>query len=485
VTPRVSAPEYSLLDLFGTIQAGEKDTSKLLESCARLFHADGASLFLSDPLSGAYVLAAAHGTGKRIPNGTQIDAGIGIAGRALESGHVVKIDGAHPSNPYVNSSLVVPLVVRGSLPVGALNLSRGADADAYEQEDVKLAEAVATTLAFLFENALLVQRLESSHKRLQAILSGLSITTLLFDADGNLIAAAHPGAEDALHNPRIQATIASLRNEASLKGNVARFLLQSESTPQDLEAIDIAVVPLPEGGYAVTLEDVTREVQLQRSLEQNRRLAEIGQMTATVAHEIRNPLTSLRAVGQVLAEGSENAEFGTMIQEEVDKLSELCDQFLDFAKPVGLVQRPTDLQSLLAGLVQSCQADASAAGVHLSLLQAPTECGFEERNFCLDPRRVEQAARNLVLNGIQATPSGGAVSVILEPHGFSVEDTGRGIPPDLMGRLFTPFFTTKPKGTGLGLCTVKKIMEAHGGSISVETAPTGTRFTVVLSNART
>lgn len=472
---------YGLLDLFGAIQAGETDTVKLLEGCARLFAADGASLFLWRPESRGFVLAAAQGDGRRIPEGARIEQGAGVAGQAMDAGRVSLLNEPHPQIAELSSALVVPLAVRGRAAVGALNLSRRANSQPYAQHEVELAEAVATTLAFLFENALLVRRLEEGRAQLQAILSGLKIDTLLFDQGGHLQALSHEDAKHLLEDTATDAAVQRLRAEAAVTGEVARFLLQREPEPGLLTAKDLAVVPLPDGGFAVTAEDVSREVSLQRSLEDARRLAELGQMTATLAHEIRNPLTSLRAVGQVLAE-TESAEFGKMIEEEVDKLCELCDQFLDLARPVGLTFEPTDLGQLLARLVRAHQPDAVAAGVSLALLQAAN--GVGHRLPDLDPRRIEQAARNLILNALQATPSGGSVSVILEPLGFSVEDTGPGIPPELRDRLFTPFFTTKTRGTGLGLCTVRKIVEAHHGAIAYETSPKGTRFTVRLPDPR-
>lgn len=471
------AAQYSVIDLMNSLQAGEKDPVTILVSVAKLFDADGASLFLLDPVTSDFVLAAATGTSKRIPNGTRIELASGVAGRAIAKGQAILLNDAHPIHGDVDSSIVIPLAVVGSHPMGVLNLSRSAHAEPYVADDVSLATTVSTTLTFLFQGAYLLQRVEAGQQKLEAILSGLSIETFLFDANGNLVSTSHPNAEVLLFDHHVEEAIASLRAEANVKKSVARHRLNSEIGAHASKVLDIAVIPLPEGGYGVTIEDISREVTLQQSLEQSRRLAEIGKMTATIAHEIRNPLTSLRAVGQMIASGESSEEFGEMIQDEVAKLTDLCDQFLDFAKPLSLELRDCSLQSILCPLVASCQVDAKATGVELELFES---IDAEGKLMRLDANRIEQAARNLILNAIQAMPNGGKVSVIVTGQGFTIADTGPGMAPEILGNLFTPFFTTKAKGTGLGLARVKKIIEAHLGTIEVKSSAAGTEFTVRL-----
>jgi signal transduction histidine kinase len=137
------------------------------------------------------------------------------------------------------------------------------------------------------------------------------------------------------------------------------------------------------------------------------------------------------------------------------------------------------VEALARSVIERHQAEFYAAGIRLRLETKPDLPTIE-----CDPLRVEQVFRNLILNAMQACKSGDRVNVEVEATGFAVKDTGEGIRPDLMINLFAPFFTTKASGTGLGLSTVRKIVDAHGWDIRVESSPAeGTAFRVFYRRA--
>lgn len=193
-----------------------------------------------------------------------------------------------------------------------------------------------------------------------------------------------------------------------------------------------------------------------------RRLAEIGQMTAAIAHEIKNPLTGIRSAAQLIVSMPDQAvELAHMVEEEAMKLSELCNQFLDFARPIEPNFGPVDLFVIATKLREIHQHEFWEASVELKILG-------DSNPVLGDRHQIERVMQNLMLNGLQATSSGGAVTIQILAKGFSVSDTGTGMDDEALSKLFQPFFTSKPKGTGLGLSNCQKIISAHGGAIVVD-----------------
>jgi len=257
---------------------------------------------------------------------------------------------------------------------------------------------------------------------------------------------------------------------------VLNFSRHANSRPfaeADLErAIAVASHVALAASNAKLMERLKGEI---KEAERLRRLAEIGQMTATIAHEIRNPLTGIRSAAQMVREDiSEADEFLGVIEEEVLKLNELCEQFLEFAKPLQLNLEPTDLSELVETVINLQRQDFLSEGVELTV-----ETGSNEPKINLDNRRIEQVVHNLLRNARQACRKGGRVRVSVKGLELKIEDDGVGMTEEQREKLFTPFFTTKSNGTGLGLSNVRRILDAHKASVVVETEfGEGSRFTV-------
>ena len=228
-------------------------------------------------------------------------------------------------------------------------------------------------------------------------------------------------------------------------------------------------------GAVVLFEDITEYLNLESRLSEMERLAAVGQMTATIAHEIRNPLTALRGAVDLMRQEEPLPEslslYIEVIQQEAQRLTEIAEEFLEFAKPFQLQIRPTPLKPLLQRvlLVQSPTLQSMRVQTVLDApdnLTAPADIG-----------RLEQALHNLVQNAAHAMPDGGVVTLSACEHDewikISVQDTGSGVPPEIRDKIFTPFFTTRTRGTGLGLSIVKKIIEGHGGKVTLECPPEG------------
>ncbi|HET8770134.1 MAG TPA: ATP-binding protein [Gemmatimonadaceae bacterium] len=258
---------------------------------------------------------------------------------------------------------------------------------------------------------------------------------------------------------------------------------------------------LSEAGGATTVifQDISDEKRVEALRLRAQRLEAVAELSASLAHEIKNPLASIRsAVEQMSRRPAANADertLGDLIVRETDRLSRLLSEFLDFAR-VQVVRRDRiDLRRVAEGAAALAAAHPDRAGQGELRLDMPDEPALIEG----DEDLLHRAIFNLVLNAMQVTPEGGTVSVslrVLQPseqrsglpfHGPALElevaDSGSGIPLEVQDRLFEPFATTKPGGSGLGLAIVHRAIEAHRGVILVDTESTGTRFSVLLPAA--
>ncbi|MEX2242401.1 MAG: ATP-binding protein [Fimbriimonadaceae bacterium] len=493
-------------DIFSLNELAEGDLDsylqKVADRAASKFDASGASIFLSDDDSGLYRVRARAGSHSTVPDSAVIVRSQGIAGRVVTAG-TARILGDIGSEPdlidigpkersSVASSLIVPLIEPSGEVIGVLNLSRHEAANKFESDDLELAKAVASMVALAVSNARLMHKLrrqmyevQNTSEKLQAVFDSVSTAMLVLDPVGNV--AEFNASARALVSRKGKGWVRSESVTPAIQGAIES--LRESGASQSVRVLDpgsgkswlLHGTPLTSGGLVLTMLDLTDHEAALRESERLIRLAEIGQMTAAVAHEIRNPLTGIRSAAQVVRDDpSVAAEFLAVIDEEVVKLSNLCDEFLAFARPLELELLPCDLGAIVADVCERQRPEFDADGVELTLQVAT---GMPTIN--LDARRVGQVVINLLRNARQACSRGSKVQVRVESGWFSVADYGHGMAPDLLERLFSPFFTTKPDGTGLGLSNVRRILDGHGAKVSVESElGKGSRFTVQFDRSR-
>lgn len=239
-------------------------------------------------------------------------------------------------------------------------------------------------------------------------------------------------------------------------------------------------------GVVQIMEDVTNDVRLEAEMSRMSRLADIGQLAAKVAHEVRNPLSSIKGAAQLMrneyAHIGPLREFLDIIVDEVNGLSRITSDLLDFARPMQLDLHPTNLNDLAERCLHFLGKDLKESQVEVVFDLDP-----HLPDISGDPKQIEQVMRNIILNAVQAMQNGGVLTVSTRYNReeqtvmASFHDTGVGIPPEKLEEIFHPFVTTKTKGTGLGLPIVRKIMENHGGRVDVSSsAREGTTFRVTF-----
>ncbi len=239
-------------------------------------------------------------------------------------------------------------------------------------------------------------------------------------------------------------------------------------------------------GYVILFRDLTEVRSLRKEIERSQRLASVGRLAAGVAHEIRNPLSSIKGFATYFKERYQNIPedhqtAGIMIQ-EVDRLNRVVGQLLEFARPVNVRPKPTDLNTLVDDSIKLIERQAAEKKIAIK-----TNNSARLKQIRLDPDRVNQVLLNLYLNAIESMEAGGVLTIDLTSNGetngikITVSDTGCGISQEDQSKIFDPYFTTKSSGTGLGLAIAHNIVEAMGGTIKVKSDPAkGTTFTLVL-----
>ncbi|HEM45745.1 MAG TPA: PAS domain S-box protein, partial [Alphaproteobacteria bacterium] len=329
-------------------------------------------------------------------------------------------------------------------------------------------------------------RITSFNPEAERITSQPSATVL-----GRSLEDVIPGALDLVHErapaterralPRARLRFRNARGAELHLGVAASILRGADGSPD---------------GHVVIFQDVTEVVAMEQELRSSERLAAVGEMAAKIAHEIRNPLASISGSIQILAAGrapeaeddAEARHLMDIVVRETDRLNALITDFLLYSRP-----SPPDIKAVVARgvldevaeLLENVRRDDVQIGVS----------GSNALQVQADPGQLRQVVWNLASNALDAMPQGGRLVLGVEPaaaHGpqaagafrrkgaqahsgeeapwvqITVSDTGHGMSPDVRERLFEPFFTTKPNGTGLGLATVYRIADSHGGSVEID-----------------
>jgi signal transduction histidine kinase len=224
--------------------------------------------------------------------------------------------------------------------------------------------------------------------------------------------------------------------------------------------------------------------QTEEQLRRADRLSALGELSAGMAHEIRNPLGSIKGAVEILKDDyrpdEAKYEFIQILQKETDRLNHIVQEFLGFARPKQPEFQFADLNKAIESVLTLTAQEAKKAGVKVDKRLDPS---IGKRS--LDAGLLKQAFLNLILNAIQAMPGGGVLSVESGLRGDAIEvtigDTGIGISEENRKKLFSPFFTTKKNGTGLGLAITYRIIQNHRGTIDVKSEQgKGTMFTVKI-----
>ena len=382
--------------------------------------------------------------------------------------------------------------------------------------------AVGGVLAIFWANKYHTSRrqLQNTQALAEEVINSLPMGLLTVDQEGIITrynrfippllgAEATPGALlgtklTAYNGADWQKLVAALDNDEPLLEQEGLFASAAHEIPISLSAGKITGEAGQPLGYVFVLRDLSEVKQLEEQLRRNERLSALGTLAAGVAHEIRNPLSSIKGFALLLsnrfAPQDPAKETAKILIQEVERLNRVVSELLAFARPNNLNLVPTSLNSIMENTLRLAELDAKGKQVSLR-----AESAENLPDIPLDGERFTQALLNLVLNAVQATPAGGTVTIRtgldmgthgLPTHGMGtrtktphmmvqIHDTGHGMDAETMQHIFSPYFTTKAAGTGLGLSIASGIIAKHGGTLhATSTLGNGSTFTISLPLAQ-
>jgi len=504
--------ELSLLFRVSQLLAITDDLSSLMsdlvETLADALQVERVSLLLLTPDEEALEVRASHGLP---PEGrhARVPLGDWVAGRVLRDALPIRVGDIaselhRPSRQgyRTGACLVVPLYA-GVQPIGVLAFSDPIGRTSFTDDEMGLALSVARMAA----PAITVRELASSNalqlnriKHLESF-----VRNLLEHLPGGVMTVDAPGTVTYL-NPRGEKILGVQSAEAV--GRPYHDVLKSPEGISPLLATLTSVGPLEHeevsvigpAGVPVTLDLSTSlwtndqgepqgiiiafsalgRSEIPEKTRRSQTLATLGELSAGLAHEVRNPLagmlTSAQLIAQRLSENDPCREYANLILEEGQRLEDLIRSLLDFARPSKLNFAECSVHEILDRALSLVKPL-----IHAQKIQVRRQYVSSVGQILADRQGLLQVFLNVILNAIQAMPQGGVLTLetLTQKEGVTVEigDTGEGIPPELLARIFDPFFTTKPEGTGLGLALSLKIVSDHGGKVTARSEPgQGSRF---------
>ncbi len=394
------------------------------------------------------------------------------------------------------SSLVfVPMKIRDNV-VGVLGADNARSGRPIPEHRVGALQIAAGQAARAVERARLYDEALQARRFIEAVVDALGSGLLTLDGGGRVL-RVNPYALHTLglrRHPDPGTPVDALGLDADLVAWVRTMLDGAPAEPREFpvrvggEPREFVWVPsrfetAGEPGLILQFRDVTREKRLRRTWERMDRLASLGRMAAGVAHEVRNPLTGVALLLDDLHDrlaGEADRALVARALGELERLEGIVQELLDYARVDRGHKRRCDAAEVVRSSLFLVQKAARSQGVDVVVAVADAA-----GPVLADPDKLKQALLNLYLNALQAMPDGGRLRVAVEEVGdrvrIRVEDTGTGIPAGELDRIFEPFYSLRPGGSGLGLSIAHTIAEDHGGRLDVVSAPgEGARFTLDL-----
>jgi PAS domain S-box-containing protein len=400
--------------------------------------------------------------------------------------------------------------------IAVMALGRKASAEPLSSEDMALLAAVAAQAATALENGRLYRQLrvkadeldrmrEFSENILESLNDGIAVVDRsdrivrwnrrLEELYGIRHEAAVGRRLDELFDQGFFEVLRSGRRESPEGAAFYRVPIATRHEPVRRLLVNVATTPLrhADGAVAGTIllvEDISARVQLEEQLQISEKMASIGLLAAGVAHEVNTPLTGISSFVQMLMQGAEPDDPRTQVLEKIERqtfrAAKIVNGLLNLARPAQVDSGPVDINAVINDVLSLLEHQLRTGRIQVRKelsAQAAFVQGIEYK--------LQQVLLNLFLNARDAMPKGGWLTIVTRSNGdtatIEVADTGSGIPPDQLSRIYDPFFTTKDtaKGTGLGLSITYGIVQEHGGSITCDSSVGhGTRFTLTLPAAR-
>jgi PAS domain S-box-containing protein len=401
--------------------------------------------------------------------------------------------------------------------IAVMALGRKASAEPLSSEDMALLAAVAAQAATALENGRLYRQLRVKADELERlrefsenILESLNDGLAVVDRNDRIVrwnrrleelyGIRHEEAVgrriDEIFESGFIDVLRSARRESPEGAALYRVPLSTRHEQPRRLLVNVATTPLRDSdaaiaGTIVVVEDISSRVQLEEQLQISEKMASIGLLAAGVAHEVNTPLTGISSFVQMLMQGAEPDDPKTKVLEKIERqtfrAAKIVNGLLNLARPAQVESGPMDITAVINDVLSLLEHQFRTSRIQVRKELSPSAPFVQGIEY-----KLQQVFLNLFLNARDAMPRGGWLTIVTRAAGDAVAveigDTGSGIPPDHLSRIYDPFFTTKDigKGTGLGLSITYGIVQEHGGTITCDSiVGQGTRFTLTLPVAST
>lgn len=427
---------------------------------------------------------------------------------SLNDPRITKIDKMITMRLNRGRIVYAPLTVKGKI-IGCMGVNRPMSGSPISDEEIDAFTIFANQASIIVENSQFSRQLMSERNLNESILESSPNGILTIDSHGKII-SINKAAEQILSvhqedilNTNIKDAVGTYRTLSILSD----ILLKTSSrTSRECDfrkedgsrcCLEVTTSSLQdingnETGMLFLFRDLTEKKIISEQVQRMGKLASVGQLAAGVAHEIRNPLMGIGATLELTMENlnldNPQREMLVRSMEEIERIDDIINDLLDLAQPREMNFEPGGINEIVKDASQFLSGVCQKENVELIL-----HCDDNISPIHIDKGKIRQVIINIALNAIQSMETKGMlkISTSVLNHGYygfsdggvqiTVEDNGRGIAPEMKEKVFDPFFTTRPDGTGLGLYNCHKIVEAHHGSILIEdTASGGTKVTVLL-----
>jgi len=418
----------------------------------------------------------------------------------------VKID----MNVNLNSLLVLPLISHNSL-IGFVMLGNKTNEKEFSEDDIKNVTNILSQIIVIVEYSIFYEEILNLKNYNDSIINSITSGVITTNLHGQIITINKSAefvlstkAENVIHKP-IQNIFKNVLNndfniEKAIKHgeNILNREITLEKKDKTFVVLGLSLAVLKDRknhiiGSVVSIEDLTEKIALENQIRRAEQLSALGEMSAGIAHEIKNPLTSIYGFTSLLPKKLDDKKFLdkyiTTVTREVNRLNKIVERFLSFAKPRMSGTQSCNLNDVIENSLSLLHFQIKKSEITLkkNLLPLPSVIG--------DPQQLEQVCINLIMNAIQIMDKGkkilkistGVVLKRMLDNQFKefivlkINDNGPGIPADKIDKIFNPFYTTKLEGTGLGLSISSQIIEEHDGTIEVSSSQDeGTTFYIYL-----
>lgn len=434
--------------------------------------------------------------------------GEGIVGKVAATGEprliydIRKEEKTAQEDPSIVSQLIVPMISEKKV-LGVISLYHER-ISAFDSDDLEILSILASHAAVLIQSAHLYEQVLAERDLAGNILESSPQGVITIDIGGRIQSINRQAAQifdidrdwmlgktiSQIDDDRIVEILNAAFNEEPRHGTIERAMVKKNGVPAILQIATSFVKRLNgnRSGVIITLRDVTESKKTDEILRRMDRLMSLGHLSAGIAHEIRNPLASITFNIQMLAKrmprDDESNELFDDTMTGVDRIKAIVKNVLDFGKPTPPQFILGRIEHVLSRCAHLMKAQFKKKNINIDI-----RVEDELPDIIFDDQQIGQVFINLILNAVEAMPDGGKIEIDARKNQdekgrassivVSINDTGIGITPEHLSRIFDPFYTTKAEGTGLGLSIVHKILEQHHASIEVSSEPfIGTTFMV-------